>query len=109
MVGSDLVQFSLNDSPHAFCGAKDPANLCSLGAFLFELVFDSTNLKRRNFVERDFQDSVRLYFVQRERFHQLHGRVLLAGTLADDSQRLVQTVKDDDKAFQNVNSLFELA
>ncbi len=104
----DLHQFVADLAPQSFLGLEQLANLLGLGFLLGQFGSDVVDLQTRNAVQCEFEDGIRLSFIQRERLHQLLGGVLLAGAFANEFESLVESVEDDGESLQDVNPLLKL-
>src|SRR5207248_3685122 len=98
----------LDHSPELLGGAQDTFDALGFGLLLLQFLQDLLDLHLRNAVELRIEDGVGLDLVQLERLHELDRRVRLAVALSDQADGLVQVIKDNAEALQDVNAAPEL-
>ena len=99
----------MNAFPKLLVRLQNAADFFGLSFLVRQLDAEFFDFQRRNSIQRQIQNSVGLDFVElTKRRDQLGTGVRFALTFANDLQSFIKSVEDDDVAFENMNSLFEL-
>ena len=103
-----LGELALHLVPELLRRLQDRLDDGRLGRLFLQLGADRVDLEPRELVELRLEDRLDLLLVEGEALHELAGGVGLSVGLADDADRLVERVVDDEEALEEVEAPLQL-